>query len=81
MKGLWAVNALIFFCAMAMAALVDANGRLPGLSERPSLVLFVCVVVGGSLCSAVLAFVGDRGRAAAFVVLAVYLVLALPLLL
>jgi len=76
----WAVNAVMFGCALVAAILVDGNGRVMGMSELPSLILAVALFTIGVVSSAVVLFLDKRvaGKVAAVLLLAVYLALVVP---
>ena len=79
LRYLWVANFCILVSCIIGSVLVDSNGRLPGLPERPSLALALAGLATGSVCSAILVVLAGKGwRAVAVVILLVYLMLAVP---
>lgn len=72
------INFVLFICVVIMSFLVDANGRILGLSGKVSSVIAVLFFSFGILLSSALTIIDKRYRIIAVLFLIVYLILAAP---
>jgi hypothetical protein len=83
LRGLmWWANLVVFACVLVAGLLVDGNGRLPCLSETPSLFAAIgMMTLGGLLTILVLILEPRKARkCVAGVMLVMYIVMAIPAL-
>lgn len=78
LKRIRITNFILLICAVIISFLVDANGRIFGLSEKASSLIAVLFFSFGILLSSVLAIIDKRYRIVAVLFLIVYLILAAP---
>ena len=76
-----AVNFVLLICVVIISLVVDGNGRIFGLSEKPSCIVAILLFSGGILLSATLATMDKAHRLTAVISLIAYLVLAAPAIL
>jgi len=80
MLWVWVANIVLLALVLLAALLSDGNGRLPGLSEKPSVIVVGCLVGIGVSTDILVGWCDRKRRIVAVAVGVAYILLLVPVL-